>query len=142
VEIRIVGDPCALVIDVARLELVFINLLSNAIKYSDPAKPERYVEIAVAPAATEAECTLLVRDNGLGIAVDSVNGVFKQFFRAHAHLDDELGVEGAGLGLSIVADCVQAIGGRITVESTVGGGTEFAIVLPGTSGTAAHMNER
>jgi signal transduction histidine kinase len=143
VEIRIASDPCAIGVDVARLELVFINLLSNAIKYSDPAKSDRFVEIAIAPAATGSECTVLVRDNGLGIPVDSMNGLFKQFFRAHAHLDDELGVEGAGLGLSIAADCVQAMGGRITVASTVGSGTEFAIVLPTTSPTLPprHLSE-
>jgi len=130
VDIRVLASPCTVVIDVARLELIFINLMSNAIKYCDPAKPQRYVEIAVAQTDADRECAVRVRDNGIGIAVDSVNAVFNQFFRAHADRDDELGVEGAGLGLSIVADCVQAIGGRISVESTVGAGTEFTIVLP------------
>jgi signal transduction histidine kinase len=87
--------------------------------------------------AGDHEYTVMVRDNGIGIALESVNAVFRQFFRAHVDRDDELGVDGAGLGLSIVADCVQAIGGRIAVESTVGAGTEFTIALPRlTSGAA------
>jgi signal transduction histidine kinase len=133
VEIRVVPDPCMIVVDVARLELIFINLMSNAIKYSDQAKATRFVEVSLAPAEVEGEVAVIVRDNGIGIAVENVNAVFKQFFRAHPERDGELGVDGAGLGLSIVADCVQAIGGRITVESTVGIGTAFTIVLPQTA---------
>lgn len=130
VEIRIVPDTCTLVVDVARLELVFINLISNAIKYCDASKASRYVEVSVVQSDADRECVVGVRDNGIGIAVESVNAIFNQFFRAHPDRDDELGVEGAGLGLSIVADCLQSIGGRITVESTVGTGTEFILVLP------------
>jgi signal transduction histidine kinase len=130
VEIRIVPDACTLVVDVARLELIFINLLSNAIKYCDSSKPSRYVEVSVVRSDAANECIIVVRDNGIGIAGDSVSAVFNQFFRAHPDRDDELGVEGAGLGLSIVADCAQSIGGRITVESTVGIGTKFILILP------------
>ena len=131
VEIRVTANPCTVVVDVARIELIFINLMSNA---------DQVLRSRQGPTATsrcrwrrsdaERECAVIVRDNGIGIAVDSVNAVFNQFFRAHADRDDELGVDGAGLGLSIVADCVQAIGGQISVESTVGAGTEFTIVLP------------
>jgi signal transduction histidine kinase len=133
VEIRVVPDPCRLVLDVARLELIFINLMSNAIKYCDQAKASRYVEVSLTLSDVEREVAVSVRDNGIGIAVDSVNAVFKQFFRAHPERDHELGVDGAGLGLSIVADCVQAIGGRISVESTVGLGTTFTVALPQTT---------
>lgn len=136
VEIRVVPDACTLVVDVARLELIFINLMSNAIKYCDPSKESRYVEVSVVPTDAGRDCVVMVRDNGIGIAIENVNAVFNQFFRAHPDRDEELGVEGAGLGLSIVADCVQSIGGRITVESTVGIGTEFVIVLPRPSADA------
>jgi signal transduction histidine kinase len=130
VQLRVMPDPCTFTIDVARLELIFINLMSNAIKYSDPAKTDRFVEVSITRPVADGECAVIVRDNGIGIAVDSVNAVFKQFFRAHVDRDDELGVDGAGLGLSIVADCVQAIGGQIAVESAVGVGTEFRVLLP------------
>jgi signal transduction histidine kinase len=139
VAIRIAPGLPRLVADPARLELVLLNLTSNAIKYNDADKPVSFVEIAPAPAPTDAvpdggpsreETTIVVRDNGLGIADADQTAVFERFFRAHAHLDQELGVTGTGLGLAIVADCVQALGGRIRCESAVGEGTSFFITLP------------
>jgi signal transduction histidine kinase len=132
--VRIVVDPqlpeiCA---DPARLELAVMNLVSNAIKYSDPAKPDAFVEIrpgkpGVAPNGT---CVFDVRDNGLGIAETSRAAIFDRFVRAHAHMDAELGVSGSGLGLAITAECIQAMGGTIDCQSTVGQGSCFSITLP------------
>ena len=73
---------------------------------------------------------MLVRDNGLGIPEADQAAIFERFFRAHSHLDGELGVTGTGLGLAIVVECVQALGGTIRCESTVGGGTTFSVTLP------------
>ena len=131
VAIEIAERLPSLVIDPARLELILINLMSNAIKYCDPAKPRPFVEIT----CVEGECPdghvrLLVRDNGLGIPDDLREDIFQRFTRAHAHLDETLGVSGAGLGLSIVAECVDEVGGQIRCESTPGEGTVFDLVLP------------
>jgi signal transduction histidine kinase len=73
---------------------------------------------------------IAVRDNGLGIAEANRAAIFDRFFRAHAHMDDELGVSGLGLGLAIAADCVAAMGGSIDCESTVGQGSTFFLTLP------------
>jgi signal transduction histidine kinase len=54
----------------------------------------------------------------------------RRFVRAHAHLDSELGVTGAGLGLSIVSECVHALGGTIRLESEAGEGSAFFVSLP------------
>jgi signal transduction histidine kinase len=117
--------------DPARLELALINLVSNGIKYSDPSKADCFVEIApgenTAPAGS---CVVSVRDNGLGIPDADRAAVFERFFRAHAHMDSQLGVTGSGLGLAITADCIQAMGGTIECESTVGAGSRFLITLP------------
>jgi len=115
--------------DPARLELALINLVSNGIKYSDPSKADSFVEITLRNAA-EGSCVLCVRDNGLGIPDADRAAVFERFFRAHAHMDAQLGVTGSGLGLAITADCVRAMGGAITCESTVGVGSCFLITLP------------
>jgi NtrC-family two-component system sensor histidine kinase KinB len=105
--------------------------VSNAIKYSDPAKPEAFVEIgSEVHSAKAGECEIYVRDNGLGIPDAHRDAVFDRFFRAHAHLDSELGVSGTGLGLAIVADCVRALGGSIRCESGTGEGTTFYLTLP------------
>ena len=136
VAIRIGKDLPSLVADPARLELVLLNLVANAIKYSDPDKPESFVEVIHArrhvDAVTGDEAgtfTVCVRDNGLGIAEADQPAIFDRFFRAHAHRDQELGVTGTGLGLAIVIDCVQALGGAIRCESKTGEGTAFFITL-------------
>jgi signal transduction histidine kinase len=131
VTIRVDPRLPALFIDPARLELVLLNLVSNAIKYSDPAKPDSFVEIAsCANEAADQTCTLCVSDNGLGIPEADQPTIFARFFRAHSHLDMTLGVSGTGLGLAIVTECVQALGGSIRCESTVGQSTTFFVTLP------------
>jgi signal transduction histidine kinase len=131
VVIRVQPGLPSLFVDPARVELVLLNLVSNAIKYSDPAKPDAFVEIgAEAHPAREGECEIYVRDNGLGIPDAHRDAVFDRFFRAHAHLDSEHGVSGTGLGLAIVADCVRALGGSIRCDSGTGEGTTFYLTLP------------
>jgi signal transduction histidine kinase len=133
VTIRVADGLPTIVSDPARVELVLLNLVSNGIKYADPARPDSFVDIAPADTPGEANsetCTIRVRDNGLGIPQTDLSTIFERFFRAHAHLDGELGNSGSGLGLAIVGDCVQALDGTIRCESTHGKGTSFYITLP------------
>jgi signal transduction histidine kinase len=132
VEVRVAEDLPVIVADAARLELVLVNLISNAIKYSDPAKPERHVDIFLSGASDDGG-TICIRDNGLGIPADAIERVFEGFYRAHAHLDTKLGTQGSGLGLAIVAECVESLGGRITAASVEGEGTTFDLWLPAAS---------
>jgi signal transduction histidine kinase len=129
VRLHVAEDLPVVTVDVGRLELTFVNLLSNAIKYSDPGKPDPFVEVVAGPSC-ESERGVLVRDNGLGIPPDRVGSIFTRFSRAHADRDDLYGVTGVGLGLSIVSDCVRAMGGRVDVESREAEGTTFTVVLP------------
>jgi signal transduction histidine kinase len=118
--------------DPARLELALMNLVSNAIKYSDPAKADSFVKIS-SEAQNDADqrtCVIRVCDNGLGIPEANRAAIFDRFFRAHAHMDSELGISGSGLGLAITADCVQAMGGTIECQSNVGEGSCFSMTLP------------
>jgi signal transduction histidine kinase len=129
VAVRVAPELPTAVLDPARLELVLLNLVSNAIKYSDPDKPERFVEIAPVEQAADS-ITIRVSDNGLGIPDAAQQRIFEGLVRAHAHLDGDLGVSGSGLGLSIVVDCVQALNGTVRCESTPGQGTSFFVTLP------------
>jgi signal transduction histidine kinase len=122
-------------VDSARLELVILNLVSNAIKYCDPDKFDRWVEIAAD--RNETGCTLSVRDNGLGIPDSDQAAIFDRFFRAHSHLDGELGVSGTGLGLAIVVECVRELGASIACHSTPGEGSTFVVQLPGRPAVAS-----
>jgi signal transduction histidine kinase len=129
VEMRIAEDLPAVVTDMARLELILMNLVANAIKYSDPAKPERFVEVFVS-GATDDGRTICIRDNGLGIAAADVPFIFETFFRARPDSGTQSDVKSSGLGLAIVAECVEAIGARISVASVEGQGTAFDLWLP------------
>jgi signal transduction histidine kinase len=125
VEVRIAEDLPNLAVDVAKLEMVFVNLLANAIKYSDPAKSARYVDII-----REEPSTILVRDNGIGIPPQFIDRVFERFYRAHEGRDTDLDIDGSGLGLSIVKECMEDLGGSIEVESIEGQSTQFRLRFP------------
>jgi len=128
VEIRVSESLPIIEVDVAAVELILVNLISNAIKYSDPSKPERIVQV-LGEAAPEA-WSIVVEDNGMGIASEHLPHVFERAYRAHAERDEELGTDGFGLGLAIVSDCVKDLGGEITVESRPGEGASFKVRLP------------
>jgi signal transduction histidine kinase len=128
VDLRMGAAPVLVHLDTGALELVLINLVANAIKYSDPGKPARFVSVEAADAGDHHE--VRVTDNGIGIPPDWVSRVFERFARAHADLDDRLGVDGTGLGLAIVEECVNSLGGRIQVASTEGVGSTFTVRIP------------
>jgi signal transduction histidine kinase len=127
VEIRTAPDLPVVVTDMARMELILINLVSNGIKYADPKKTERYVDIFLSGASDDGR-TICVRDNGIGVPAEDVPFIFENFYRASP--DSHAEVKGSGLGLAIVAECVEAIGGRITVGTVAGVGTAFDLWLP------------
>jgi signal transduction histidine kinase len=129
VEVRITPLP-DLEVNAAAVELCLTNLISNAVKYSDPNKPQRWVEVSSDSSSTpdgEAEVIVRVRDNGLGVPVELRDGLFARFFRAHEH--SAMHVEGTGLGLSIVLETVRALGGRAWAAFP-DVGSEFAFSLP------------
>jgi signal transduction histidine kinase len=129
-DVRIEVDPGlpSLTLDAGRAELVLMNLIANAVKYADPSKPMRVVRLSELSGRPRA--TVQVVDNGIGIPRTKLDAIFDQFVRVHSHLDDELGAHGLGLGLSIVRECMDAMGGSVTVESIEGQGTTFTIEWP------------
>lgn len=111
--------------DFSRLEVMMKNLLSNSIKYHDPKQRNPYVKISVHISADEAN--IEVSDNGIGIHEKHIDEIFKMFYRA-----SEAKSTGSGLGLYIVKEIVEKLGGTIRVQSFVGAGTTFFIKLPNT----------
>jgi len=105
-----------------RLSLILNNLISNAIKYSDPQKETSYIQISIK--LRPDKVVLTFKDNGIGIENSYIKKVFNMFFRATEKN------EGAGLGLYIVKEAVEKLGGKIDLESEVGSGTLFRIELP------------
>jgi PAS domain S-box-containing protein len=107
---------------VTRLDIVLNNLISNAIKYADLRKEDPFLEVTITSDGPTA--TIRVADNGQGIPDDAQPRVFEMFFRASAN------GSGSGLGLYIVREAIQKLGGTINLRSTYGRGTEFIVSIP------------
>jgi two-component system sensor histidine kinase BaeS len=114
------GDPL-------RLEQVFTHLISNAVKYS-PAGGEIVARVA----REDTQVSVAISDQGIGIPANDLPHLFEQFYRSE-HADSQ-GITGAGLGLYIVRQLVEAHGGTITVTSEVDAGSTFTVRLPLGSG--------
>jgi signal transduction histidine kinase len=100
-------------VDAAAVELCLGNYVSNAIKYSDPQRDERWVTISAQlefEAGKGGQLVICVRDNGLGVPESARSQLFQRFYRAHGQT--VTGVEGSGLGLNIVRETVESLGGR------------------------------
>ena len=108
--------------DPFRIKIIFNNLISNAIKYADLTKPEPYINFQVK--VEDDNAIISVKDNGEGVDEDVKNRIFEMFFRA-----SDKG-SGSGLGLYIVRESIDKLGGKIEVTSTQYEGTEFIITLP------------
>jgi two-component system phosphate regulon sensor histidine kinase PhoR len=104
------------------LEQALVNLIDNAVKYSPPGRAVR-----VEGERQGAEVVVRVRDQGLGIETNQISRIFERFYRVDAGRSRKVG--GTGLGLAIVKHIAQALGGRVTVDSTPGQGSVFALHL-------------
>lgn len=131
IDIEIAETIPSVEVDAAAVELCLVNYISNAVKYSDPRKPQRTVRIdgRLDPLGTKGgELVVFVRDNGLGVPTERRGMLFDRFYRAHA--DTITGAEGSGLGLNIVRETVESLGGRAWAEFPEGGDTVFAFSVP------------
>ena len=121
------GVPDRVVGDAARLRQVLVNLLANAVKFTEagevvldvaPCDPDRVPAHLGRLDGCESGLHLRVRDTGIGIAPDALDGLFSAFIQADASTTRRYG--GTGLGLAIARRLVDAMGGRIWAESALG----------------------
>jgi two-component system, OmpR family, phosphate regulon sensor histidine kinase PhoR len=108
--------------DKSGLQQVFINLLNNAIKFSPKGS---IVEVDVK--RTEDQTHISITDHGLGIPPEAIPHLFQRFYRAKNVTIAE--IPGSGIGLYIVKSIVEALGGKISVESLQNTGTIFVVTL-------------
>jgi two-component system phosphate regulon sensor histidine kinase PhoR len=123
------SDAVALA-DRKALEHVITNLIDNAVKYCTAG-----CTVRVWSEPTSDGVRLLVEDDGPGIEDKHLPRLFERFYRVDPGRSRELG--GTGLGLSIVKNLVEAMSGRVSVESAPGAGTRFSILLKRADGGAA-----
>jgi len=112
-------------VDVDRdaIEQAILNLLANAMKYSGDA---RVIDLKLERADSQAVITVV--DRGFGVDPEEQLRIFEQFYRVPTK--DNEGIPGTGLGLTLVRHIAEGHGGSVTVESTPGQGSTFAIRLP------------
>lgn len=119
-DVTILGDEF-------RLTRIVLNLLSNAVKYTQKGK----VSFTVSTQEIDASNVMLklqVRDTGIGIPEDKIDTIFEKFTQAEDSTERRFG--GTGLGLNITRQLVGLMGGRIDVESKVGEGSTFTVLIP------------
>ncbi|MEW6336623.1 MAG: ATP-binding protein [Acidobacteriota bacterium] len=117
-------DPLPAVhVDRAALDQAVSNLLDNAVKYSGERK-----EVTVRVGRRDASVAIAVEDRGIGIPRAEQGRIFERFHRVASSLVHD--VRGSGLGLAIVRHIVEAHSGRVEVESEVGRGSTFTVILP------------
>jgi signal transduction histidine kinase len=131
VDIQVDGSIPDVEVDAAAVELCLSNYISNAVKYSDPRSGGRWVRIEAQMKPSDSDRSrseLIVRvlDNGVGVPDGERSHVFEPFVRA----DQRPEIEGSGLGLSIVRETIDHMGGRVWAEPNDGGGSIFAFALP------------
>jgi PAS domain S-box-containing protein len=114
-----------------RMSEIFRNLISNAIKYRRTDIDQSEINIHVRISNLSAE--ICFTDNGIGIAEDKLLKIFDMFYRATEQSD------GSGIGLYIVKNAVEKLGGKISVASQVNQGTRFNIVLPNRNTGGSHI---
>jgi signal transduction histidine kinase len=120
------GDP-------GRVRQILSNLVSNALKFTE--KGEVVVRVTLLKqTSTHANVRFSVSDTGIGIPPEKVKKLFTSFTQADASTTRKFG--GTGLGLAMAHKILEEHGGNIEVESSVGSGTTFTVVLPVAETTA------
>lgn len=119
--------PARVVGDVMRVQQVLLNLLGNGVKFTE--RGQVHLELGYAPAegASPARLRFSIRDTGIGIPADRMDRLFLPFSQLNASMARKFG--GAGLGLVICRRLCEAMGGAITIESTLGVGSTFAFTI-------------
>lgn len=105
-----------------QMNCVFSNLFGNALKYLDPA---RKGHISISGKEEDGRVVYCVSDNGIGIEADNIKNIFKVFYRVNGNDQD-----GQGLGLAVAERILDRHNGEITVESEIGKGSRFFVIVP------------
>lgn len=122
--IKMPAEDCLVYADPTRLSQIFANLLNNSAKFTPPGGTV-WLEVEI----HDETATVVVRDNGLGIAPDLLPEVFEMFAQGERSLESPQG--GLGVGLSLVKGLVELHGGTVTASSEgVGKGSMFTVQLP------------
>ena len=116
--------PMPAQVDVRKMTKLLSNLLMNAFKFSDPEHGKIWLSLA----SHDAQVSITIRDNGIGIPADQFDRIFDRFTQVEGQATRRF--EGSGIGLALAKEIVALHGGHIAVQSTVGEGSTFTVTLP------------
>lgn len=122
-EIRVEGIHSEILVDQDRMKQVVVNMISNAIKYSKEGGT-----ITLSVFETKDIAGFFIQDMGIGIPQEELPYIFERFYRADKSRNRSTG--GSGIGLTIVKSIIEAHGGKVKVESSIGEGSKFTVYLP------------
>ncbi|MBS1779778.1 MAG: HAMP domain-containing histidine kinase [Bacteroidetes bacterium] len=123
ITLKLDADRHIIEADEVHFSNIIFNLLDNAIKYS-----KNNLHIEVSTSNVSSMLAIKIADNGIGMNRETQSRVFEKFYRAHT--GNIHNVKGFGLGLSYVKATVEAHQGKVTVESTIGKGSTFTVLMP------------
>lgn len=109
-------------VDADKIHQVYTNLLSNAIKYSGDSR-----KISIRLFRNSNEVITEIEDEGIGIAKDNLAKIFEEFYRVEQRESGD--ITGTGLGLTVAREITESHGGKILVDSEIGKGSKFSVIL-------------
>ncbi len=122
VDIKYNVAPITIRIDTFRLDIICNNLISNSLKYADPDKPSSFIYASAY--LSDGLLHISIEDNGIGISEEHLPKIFDMFYVTSHHN------KGSGIGLYLVKEMINKLGGNITIHSAIKKGSVFTIQLP------------
>lgn len=122
--IKISGSECTIVTDYSMLEHIVDNLLNNACKFTEDGE----ISLSWGVSTNNSGCFFEVRDTGCGIPDEDNDKIFESFWQVDMSLTRNYG--GTGLGLAVVKQFADLLGGQISVQSSIGKGSIFTVIFP------------
>jgi signal transduction histidine kinase len=120
------AEPVYVWADAEKLDQIVLNVLSNAVKFTEPGG-RIWIEASEMPESPH-DVVVCVSDTGCGLPADKLEAIFEPFVQVRADLTRLH--EGAGLGLAISRDLARGMGGELTAQRGVNGGSTFVLTLP------------
>lgn len=130
-DLKVITDeelPSSVKLDGVRLRQLIFNLMGNAIKFTSEGNVSMHISTETNEKTNQCKIIISVKDTGPGISVDDQKNIFNAF--TQGKLDNKELSKGTGLGLTISKQLVELMNGQLTLESKIGKGTEFKIVIP------------
>jgi signal transduction histidine kinase len=123
------STPAVVILDQDKLEKIVLNLLLNAVKFT-----ARGGTVSLQWQVTGPDLHLVVADTGIGLSAEELPHIFDRFWQANTSSTRKF--QGVGIGLALVKELTEAMGGQVSVESETGKGTRFLVKVPAPAGDA------